>query len=343
VDYWGIVKQAVRVTRSHPGLWGFGAVAAVSALLSTLVFGVIGLVSALAGMLAQFMVMGTVEGSVLSAGDIADFVASAQQLAQPYLPVIIAGAVMLGLVWLTVVIFDVAATGGVIIQTNAALDGAHVSFREGMSQGFAAWGRTAALLAVAVAPSLAVALMQSFVTFLTVSVPLMSDSMPDVGRVMYANQAVGSVGGLVSLLAIPLGLLSMLGLRWALLEQASWRHAFGLAWQACRTNLVDVALMYLVFLAVSLVIGILVGIVLTVLVLIVAAIVVALAAAGSPTAALAVGVFAAVCLLVAFAAVQGAIALVFSVGYTVFWRTLTAPARLDAVPTTAFAAGGDAR
>jgi len=266
VDYWGIVQQAFRVTRTRRALWGFGGVAAVSGLLSTVVLGSIGLMAGLVVALTQLVVAGDVSAIASLQEGITTLSSQIQGVAQPWVPAIVAGVLVIGIFWLAVIVVDVAATGGAVMQTDAALEGRDVSFQDGMRQGFEAWGRTATVLAVAVAPALSVALLQAAALFTTVTLPLMAGTPPDATRVFVANQMASSIGSLVSVLAIPLGVLAMLALRWTLIEGVSWHKAFAMAWRACRTHFVEVLLMYLVLLAISLAAGLLIGIVVTVIV-----------------------------------------------------------------------------
>jgi len=340
VDYWDIVKESFRTVRTQRGLWGFAGISAVAGVFGSVVFGLLGVVVALDVMLGQLLVMGDASGGP-AAVRVAGALLRAQAQARPWMPMIVAAVALLVVAWLVAVIFDVAAAGGVIAQTDKSLRGERVSFRAGMSQGFALWGRTATLMALAAAPALATAFMQTAGMFVTVTLPLMSGAEVDVAGVLATNRMTNVVGSLLSLLAIPLGVLCALALRWALLEGATWRSALGAAWRACTSNLAEVALIYLVLLALSVVAGVLIGVVVGVLAAVLAIIVVMLFVAGSDTAALAVGALSAGCLILIGAAIQGGLSVVVSVAYTLFWRRLTAPADDSSISAPGLAVEGN--
>jgi len=274
-------------------------------------------------------------------GEVQDLVAQGYGFVVPWMPVVVAALILLMLAWLVIVVFDVAATGGLIVQGDVALAGRPAAFRAGVAQGFGLWGRTAALVALSVAPSLAVALIQTVSTFGTVSIPLMTGGVPDASAMMVANQAAGAVGSLVSVLSIPVAVLALLALRWSLLEGLGFGDSLRTAWRACAAHLADVVIMYLVLLLASIVAGVAIGVVLTIVFVLAALVAAAFIIAEAWVAAAVVGIIGVVLGIAVAAVFQGGFAVVFSLTYTAFWRQLTVPVVSTVVEPEGLAAGGD--
>jgi hypothetical protein len=273
--------------------------------------------------------------------EIRDLAAQSYDLIVPLMPAVVFGLAVLMLVWLVVVVFDVAATGGLVIQGDVALAGRPAAFREGMAQGFGVWGRTAALVALSVAPSLAVALIQTVSTFGTVSIPLMTGRAPDPSAMLVANQAAGWFGSLVSILSIPVAVLALLGLRYALLENLGFGDSLRSAWRVCGSHLADVVVMYLVLVLASIVVGLGIGIALTIVLVLAGLVAAAFVIAEAWAAAVAVGVIGITIGIVVAAVFQGGFAVVLSVAYTAFWRKLNEPGVPTVSESNALIAGGD--
>ncbi len=322
MDYWGILKQSLRIVRTERGLWGFGALSAAQSLLATVVFVAIGGLSGIVGALGQEIALGGLGGSS-SPGRLTRLAVAGYDLIVTWLPAIVGVSVVVMLGWLVFAILDVAASGGAISQADTVLRGGRASFREGMGFGFSRWGRIAALLAVTAAPLLVGALAQALATLATITLPLMRDSAPSLSAIWLANQSASGIASLASIVAVPLGVIVMIALRGALLEDLTWRAALGSAWHVCVSRFADVALMYLVLLVAALIAGVAFGLAL--------AVVVAVAGTAAGVAyfseavigAIVIGVLGLVAMVALSAVLQGAFNLVFSVTYTVFWRALT--------------------
>jgi len=342
VGHWGILKRSWWIVRSQPGLWGFGAISAAQGALATIVFVAIGGLSGLVGVLGQEMARSELGGAPRSGG-LLELLVSGYDVISAWLPLMIGASLVLMLGWLILAVFDVAAVGGAISQTDAVIQGRRASFGDGMRLGFDRWGRTAALLAVSAAPALLGALAQALATFITVTLPLMTDSSPNLSAVLLATQSASGIASLASILSIPLGVLVVLSLRWALLEDATWRPALGGAWHACRSRFADVAVMYLVLLVAAIAAGLALAFVLGVVVAI------AGMAAGVAYFAQAVAVAIAIAVIglllagLVGAGFQGVLSLVFSVAYTVFWRELTISMQSTTAPHAVVATEGEFR
>lgn len=322
MDYWGILKQSLRIVRTERGLWGFGALSAAQSVLATVVFIAIGGLSGIVGALGQEIALEGLGGSS-GVGDLTRLAAAGYDVIARWLPAIVGVSVVVLLVWLVFAVLDVAASGGAIAQADAALRGGRASFREGMGFGFSRWGRIAALLAVTAAPLLAGALAQALATFATITVPLMRDSAPSLSAIWLANQSASGIASLASILAVPLGVIVMLALRWALLENVTWRAALRSAWHVCVSRFADVALMYLVLLVAALIAGMAFGLVVAVVLAIVGTAAGVAYFSEAVTGAVVIGIFGLLLLSGLGAVFQGVFNLVLSVTYTVFWRALT--------------------
>jgi hypothetical protein len=177
------------------------------------------------------------------------------------------------------------------------------------------------LLAVAALPSLIYLLAIALFTFFTVSLPLYQGRLPDAISLSASNALTAPLSTLVSLAAIPLGVLVALGLRFAVLQDCEWREALGRAWRLGRSRFVDVALMYLVILgittAVVIVMGIVVGVVVSVGGI---GIAVMVSGAGVSAPVVVLGVVVALISMLVLAAGSVATFTWVSVAWTLFWR-----------------------
>lgn len=342
MEYGDIIRQSWRIVRAERALWGFGAISAVQGLVGGAVIAIVAVMGGAVAAMGQILATQGLE----SGGSDAEFdlmLARGFDAVAPWMPAFIAGLMVVMLLWLFVAIFDVAGGAGLISQADAALKGQPTSFGDGMARGFSAWGRVAALLALSAAPALVAALVQSLATFGSTTLPLLAGETPDPVTMMFANQAASGVGSLVSLLAVPVGVLAVVALRWVVLEDMGWRMALGRSWHTCKTRFADVALMYLVLLAVALGVGIVLALAAGVLVAVFGTVVVVLAIAESMVAAVLLGVVGLLLLTGVVGLSQGALAVVMSVAWTVFWRRLTAPAEQPAVMPDLSVTEGDVR
>jgi hypothetical protein len=307
VDWGGLVREAWRLAFRTRPLLGLSAITALQAVALIVMSG---------GVVALFVVVLIQAFAPAGAGS----PTLVQSLASLW-PALMASALGLMAVWLVLAVFDVAARPGLITQTLAASDGRAASIAAGLGDGFRIWWRTVGLLAIAAMPGLIYALVLSIGLLFVVSLPMYLGNAPDPVVLSLANSLSQPLGGLVSLVAIPLGVLSQLGLRYAAAEDLHWRPAFSAAWVLAKARFADVALVYLLLVALIGIVGLGLAIVLGILGLIAAAVTLAFGAgAGGPSAAAVMswvvcGVLGAVTLFV-FQVYAGAFS---SVMYTMFW------------------------
>ena len=167
-------------------------------------------------------------------------------------------AAMLGvfmLLWLVLGVLDVAAQVGMITQVDAVKERRTPSASAGMADGFRYWWRAVALLAIAALPALVYLLIVALVVLFTVSLPLFMGNQPAPGAALISNLVLTPLSAVSSLIAIPLAVLVQLALRFAVLENASWRPAFGRAWRLAKSALTEVAITYLLLVAVGFVVS----------------------------------------------------------------------------------------
>lgn len=253
MDYFGLVRRAwSRSFRSGP-LWGLALVRSAFAL----VFGV------LAFVMAMLFAMVVSLGAVLS--ERAGVPANAQLVAFEILDradqYLAAGGVLVG-AWLALgiglAVFDVAAYAGMVTQSDVLVQGRRASFRQGMADGFRMWGRTAALYALVAMPQLISMLLVSLAFYLTFTLPLQQGGTPDIDMFSTAMNALSPLTSLMSLIALPLSVIVVIALRFALLAEMTWKPALGAAWRLIKANFTEVLLVFLTLYVVSLGISLLV-------------------------------------------------------------------------------------
>lgn len=319
-----MLRDSWRIMRRTPALLGLGTISALQGgMYAFVIAGLIVPMTALAQLLVTVGSSSTTAAGAPSA--LVSALPNVVSAIQRWEPAILGGIIAVVIVWAVLGIFDVAATGGLITQTDRVLNARDVSVGTGMRDGFAVWWRTIGLLAVAALPTLAYLLVVATFTLFTISIPLGLGLTPDLSAIRAGDAFNGVLSTLVGLVGIPLTVLVNLGLRYAVLDDQHWKVAFGSAWRLARSNLTDVALMYLLQLGVGFGAGVALSIVLGVL-LVVAGIVVSLLVAAAHTfsgAAMFVTLlagFVGTAVLLAYSVIVIAW---FSVIWTLFWRRTT--------------------
>ncbi|MFA6047181.1 MAG: hypothetical protein WC718_19520, partial [Phycisphaerales bacterium] len=141
-------------------------------------------------------------------------------------PGIVAGALSLFFVWVTSGVFDVAATAGTISQTGRLADNRSATFSQGMRDGFRAWWRTVGLLAIAAIPALISLAVLAAITLLTITIPIAQGQSPSPMAISAGSIANSALSGVLGLVAIPLGVIALLGMRYVVFEDAGWKSAW---------------------------------------------------------------------------------------------------------------------
>lgn len=227
------------------------------------------------------------------------------------------------LVWVAAAVLDVAASGGLIGQVNAAEQGATPSAATGLTNGFRHWGRIAALLAITVMPALIALLVRSIAAWFAIGLPALRGAAPNLGAFYSSSIALSPLSGIAALIAIPLGALVELALRYGVVDDLEWKAAFGRAWALAKKNVGPTALMWLLIFAVTYGATLAVQIVLGLLVGVGVAFVVLSVLSHAVGVAWVVGTVAGLVLAVGGLAFASAIALFTSSVWTIFWRTAT--------------------
>ena len=330
MDYGKVMLDAWHVMRRTSALWGLALISSVQVLLYTII--VAGLIVPLSVVTQLLVQAQTYDSARYGAAQPAVFAAGRAALTDSIIWVdghsgpLVAGVVGLTMIWALFGVYDVAATGGIIAQTEAATRRLSTSAGAGLREGFRVWWRTVGLLAIAALPSLAYMMAIALVTLFTVSLPVDRGQVPDAAAMSVGNALTTPLSILVTILGIPLSILVALGLRFAILGECAWKEAFGRAWRLAKVNLVEVGLMYVVLLVALT----LFSFALTLAIVVVSAIAAILVAAlmSSSGGVLTGGSIFVIALASLFAIVAflgtTALGLLWqSVAWTVFWRRLT--------------------
>jgi hypothetical protein len=323
--------------RTTKAIWGLSLISAAQIVLYTLI--VAGMITPLIA-LTQVMVVLQSTGPDAGTGtaDIAQFVTAAGTWFTANWPALAFGAVVLLLAWAGTGIYDVAATAGIIAQTEASIEGRPTSAKAGLGQGFAVWWRTIGLLAIAAIPTLVYLLAMALVSLFTVSLPLYRGELPNAAAMSSGTMLMQPLSLLTSIVTIPLAVLVALGLRFVVLQGREWRPALGDAWLLVKRRPADIALMYLIVAGIGAAISFVVAIPLTIVAVVFGVLIAVMvsAAGGAMTAPVViVGCIAVVFVSALFLAVVVATLLWQSVSWTVFWRHLTNPDAAAVLPAPA--------
>jgi hypothetical protein len=227
-------------------------------------------------------------------------------------------------------ILSVAARGGLVWMSNEAAEQRDVRAGRGWAVGFHYWGRTFLISFLLALP------------VLLVLVFLVLGSLGSIaGLIEGARSGQASGGGIAGLcgvfalgfvvlvpLAIVVGVLDQLALRHGVLDDLPATRSIATAWEDFRRRFKDVAIMFLLLLAVGIAYGIVIGIASLVFVIPAAG----LAIAGLWPLAVAIGLVLFLVLLLP-SAIFGAF---YSTSWTIFFRRMTGR---EAAPVAAYAGG----
>ncbi len=232
-------------------LWWLGAIAAAQMVVYAVVVG---------GLAAPMAALLQLSGTIAAGGTqaVTGAPAAAQQLLisaglwlGAHLGAVVAVTAAVFSAWLALGVLDVAAQIGIVTQVDESARWRPASVRVGMRDGFRHWWRAIALFALAALPSLTYLLVMAVVVLVTVSIPLYMGELPKPGAAFVANMVLSPLSALVSLSAVPLGVLVQLALRFAVLENLAWRASVRSAWRLSKANLAEVAIAFLVVALVS--------------------------------------------------------------------------------------------
>lgn len=189
-----------------------------------------------------------------------DELASAGAYLREWAPVIIAAAVLAFLLALAWAALSIAAQGGLAHEIDQAESGGPVSGRAGWSFGFHYWGRVAVVSLVLMLPILVLTLLVAAVAAAGIYAAV-SGSVFGVTGVLAGLAALAVVLFPVLLvLGFVLGTMYQLAIRYAVLEDRAALDAVNASWGALRHRFKDVALMWLVMLAVGIGFGIVIAV-----------------------------------------------------------------------------------
>lgn len=324
MDWTELLRDTWRVMRRTPALWGLGTVSALQAgMYGLIVVGLIAPMTALTQVLVQLQTAPSSLGA--NSQSLQEMLPGAIAWIQRWEPVLLGGIVASLIVWAVLGVLDVAATGGAVSQTVAAVEGRQATVGAGMRDGFRLWWRVVGLLAIAALPILLYLLVVALFTLFTISIPLRMGVAPDVGAIRSGDTFNGLLSSVVGLIGVPLGVLVTLGIRFAVVDGQEWRAAFASAWRLAKANFSNVALMYLLQLGVGIGATTVMSIAIAV-VLAIAGIIVALlvgAAHSLSGAAMFVTIIAVLLALLLVLVYSIGIIVWVSVVWTLFWRRIT--------------------
>lgn len=246
MDWAGLVREAFSLTRRGTALWRLGAVSAVQLVLYMI------LLTAAVVPLAVLTQVMAVADSPDAAAPLQSFEVLSQVLSwvSEHRTGIVAVVLSLFAIWVTSGIFDVAATAGSISQTGRLADNRQATFSQGMRDGFRAWWRTVGLLAIAAIPAVVSLAVLAVVTLLTINIPIAQGHSPSPAAISAGSTINSALSGALGLVAIPLGVIAQLGMRYIMFEDSDWKSAWRSAAELARARLSDVVIMYLVQMAV---------------------------------------------------------------------------------------------
>ena len=255
MDWTGLVRDTWRIVRRERALWSLGLISAIQAGMFALI--VAGLIVPMT-LLTQVLVSAQLEAAVPvpgSGASLQTMLPSVVEWLQRWSGGLVAGIVVIVVVWAFFGILDVAATAGAISEASTIAEGREASTRRGMRDGFRIWWRTVGLLAIAALPSLLYLLVVALFTLFTISIPIAAGQPPNLAAMRSGDTFNGLLSTVVGFAGIPLGVLVQLGLRYAVIEGQEWKAALQSAWRLARGNLTEVVLMYLMQAGISAVAG----------------------------------------------------------------------------------------
>jgi hypothetical protein len=242
VDWARLVRETFALTRRGVALWRLGAVSAVQAVLYLLMLSAA--VVPLAVLTQLLAVADAPETSMPF--DTLEVLSQVLSWISGHRLGIVAGVLSLFAVWVTSGVFDVAATAGSISQAGRLADNRSATFSHGMRDGFRVWWRTVGLLAIAAIPALISLAVLAAVTLLTINIPIAQGQSPSPAAISAGGMVNSALSGVLGLVAIPLGVIAQLGMRYIVFEDAGWKSAWRSAQELARTRFPDVVIMYLI-------------------------------------------------------------------------------------------------
>jgi hypothetical protein len=242
LDWSGLLREVLLVMRRGRALWGLGAVSALQVVLyAALVFFVI----VPAGALSQVLSQEYSAQPGLSQGAVIDLLPSVLGWLQTNENAILTGVVALVVLWAASGVFDIAATAGSISQAALIAESRQASFVQGVRDGFRVWWRTVGLLAISAIPSLVSMAVLAAVMLITVTIPLAQGHAPSPSAISVGTTANSLISVVLAVVAVPLGVLVQLGLRFVVLDGKTWKSAWSGAIDLARTHPADVVVAYL--------------------------------------------------------------------------------------------------
>lgn len=324
MEYWAIVREAWDSTRRNRGLWGFGAITATQAVMTMIMAMVVGFLFAASMMLIEILAIAGSTGDDTVSSNLADVMSLVERFISANGGMIIAAAAGLSLLWIGVAVLDVASLGGLVAESDAAGRGGSASFSRGLASGWRLWWRVAGLYAIQALPSLVTMAAMALLMWVPLLGPTLSGGSPVPGQAMAASQLIQPLASLSSLIAIPLSVVVLFALRFAVIEDMDWRSAFSASWNLVKANAGTVALFFLVIWGVGIVGGMAMGaIVIVAAVLQLVALFMAIAPA-TVIPGIVIAVLVTLIELAGFFVVIAAMVVVTANAYTIAWRQLVA-------------------
>lgn len=189
------------------------------------------------------------------------------QQIRPFLPVIIAATTVLVLIGIVFWVLAIAARGGLVWLANEAAEGRPVKAGNGWGAGFHFWGRTFLISFLLGLPILAIVLIMA-VLFAGSIAAIVSGAAKGSAAGAAAGAGIAGICGIVGVslivlvpLAILIGILAELAIRHGVLQDVTAGKAIGAAWNDLRTRFKDVAVLWILLLAIGIAYGIAIGIV----------------------------------------------------------------------------------
>jgi len=241
VDYGRIARDAWAVTVRTRPLWYLGAICAAEAAFSS---AALALLAVPMSIIPQAVTGADPSAAAPFSGSRERVVLDVAQWLGGHLAAVTVGVAIALCVWLVIGAVGVAAQTGIVTQVAAVAEARAASVGAGVRDGFRLWWRVVALLAIAALPGLVYLLVMAVVMTFTITVPLVLGKQPDPGTVLLANLGMSPLAPVTTLVAVPLGVLVELGVRFGVLDGVEWRPAFASAWRLARADFAEIALTY---------------------------------------------------------------------------------------------------
>lgn len=246
-----MLSEAWRAARHERGLWGFGVISALSRSFAAVMLGGVTSVLIASVVLMQLVTSLESSGDAAAVDAFSEATIAVSAFADRYSVALLSGATFVFAVWMVLAILDVAALGGLVHQSAAVTRGRRASAGTGLAVGWRCWWRVAALYAIAALPALASLAVTAFAVWIPVVAASAHGGLDPSAQIAATNMSQ-PITSLISLIAIPLGIIVEFALRYAVVDDEEWAVSLRSSWGLLKGHLEQAVLFVLVMWLVSL-------------------------------------------------------------------------------------------